>query len=316
MTVSPMSSVSQEERRSIARAFVMRLVVSLIIVVFGAVQLIPAIVVGDLWLTVAGLLAGLFLFATAPLMVGEYPFFSDRTDRIVLWLAPPVSVLLYAGVTTALWLLRAVFPITFAEGTTVVSYAIRIMPASFLLGQIAVLVRLILGRIRQVEIMTPKWISLRSRTIGIHPLWAVSSPNLMRRLRGVPMAIINRSNRTVVLTMIWLEWFTSLRVSKSFHREFTLRHLFSSESRTYQRKMIELDDIRLLKPKDSFTWVLSWNEARKFYDELLRKRLIEYWEEVSIRVSLYDEYADRVCGSREMLIRAVLGEERFLQTGS
>lgn len=137
-----------------------------------------------------------------------------------------------------------------------------------------------------------------------HPDWIISSNEMMKRAGGVPIVIINNSNRTLVLSQIWLEWFAPLRViPKGFQRGFVLRMRLGEPSQIYYQEVIELGTSpTVLKPKDSITWVLLWDNARSFDKEIRERFSIEPRQTVDMTVTVYDEYSDRVHDSREIVL--------------
>lgn len=302
--------ISDEEKK-IERAFMKRAIVVLTIgaVVIYVVAL--AFLRADIWMAVWGFLAGFLLLGAVPLMIEEYPFFSTRATRFALWFTFPVWFILLFTMTFTAQALHAIYPITLTQGAYFIAQVTTLLPPLGTMG--ITLVRWVLGSRKRVEIAIPKWVTLRAFGLGYPASWAISSPEIMKRSGGVPIAIINHTKRTLVLTMIWLEWFAPLWIPEGFHREFVLQRRVGLKSCTYHHKVIELEKMLVVKPKDAVTWVLRWDEARSLLEELLREGVVEPRDEVPIRITVYDEYTDRVHSSREIPLLAVLSEHEHLR---
>ena len=125
---------------------------------------------------------------------------------------------------------------------------------------------------------------------------------------GVPIAITNRGRQPLVITQIWVEWFAPLMIPRSFCRDRALRE---SLERIYRNEVIELKEPRVLRPKDTFTWVLDWGNAKTLH-ELLKKEFVEPFlgaqVAVVVAVTLHDEYSDRFYSSRMFRLEFVLVE--------
>jgi hypothetical protein len=123
----------------------------------------------------------------------------------------------------------------------------------------------------------------------------------------VPIAITNRGKQPLVVTQIWLEWFAPLMVPRSFRRERALRE----SERIYHNQVIELKEPRVLRPKDTFIWVLNWENAKTLY-ALLKREFVEpflgHQIAVMVAVTLHDEYSDRFYTSHTFRLELVLAE--------
>lgn len=296
--------VYEEQKRDVKRAFWKVIGLALYVAAAVVAELALAVVWSDVWLAVAGIPSALLLLAFVPVAMGEYPFFSSRAMRGPLrFCSPIVTGVLFLAVLG----LRAIRPLSFLQ---VADWLSPIMTSIIVLGLPAAAFGLFLGWIRglrtRVELGLPKWLIFAE--IPFSSTWAHSSGDIMRSLGGVPIAITNRGRQPLVITQIWLEWFAPLMIPRSFRRERALRESFE---RIYHNKVIELKEPRVLRPKDTFTWVLDWGNAKTLY-ELLKKEFVQPFlgarVAVVVAVTLHDEYSDRFYSSRMFRLEFVLTE--------
>jgi hypothetical protein len=166
-----------------------------------------------------------------------------------------------------------------------------------------------LGGFNRVEVDAPKWV-----TAGYEKgsRWAVLNVELMKKNAGLTIAIRNRSNTPLVLTMVWLEWFAYIRVPIAFHRELAL---VGSYNRIYRNERIELQKEIIVRPNDAATRVLTWQQVNSFHRKLLADELVDSRFITMIRFSAYDEYADRIYSSTQLPFQSIEAQEYFMRTG-
>ena len=294
----------EEQKKDVKRAFWKVIGLALYVTTAVVAELALAVLWNDVWLAVAGIPSALLLLAFVPVAMGEYPFFSSRAMRGPLRFCSPIvtGVLLLAVLG-----LRAIRPLSFLQ---VADWLSPIMTSIIVLGLPAVAFGVFPAWIRglrtRVEVGLPKWLIFVE--IPFSSTWAHASADIMRSLGGVPIAITNRGRQPLVITQIWVEWFAPLMVSRSFCRERALRESFE---RIHHNKVIELEEPRVLRPKDTFMWILDWGNAKTLH-ELLKKELVEpslgAQVAVMVAVTLHDEYADRFYSSRMFRLESVLVE--------
>jgi hypothetical protein len=298
----------EEQKRDVKRAFWKVIGVALFVTTGVVTELASAVLWSDVWLAVAGILSALLLLAFLPIAMGEYPFFSSRAMRGPWrFFSPTVTGVLLLAVLG----LRAAYPLSFVQ---VADWLSPVMTSIIVLGVPAaafgIFLTWIRGMITRVELGLPKWLIFVE--IPFSSTWAHPSPDIMRSLGGVPIAITNHGRQPLVITQIWLEWFAPLMIPRSFLRERALRESFE---RIYHKKIIELEKPRVLRPKEAFMWVLDWGNAKTLY-ALLRKELVEPFlgaqVAVMVAVTLHDEYSDRFYSSRIFRLELVLAESHSL----
>lgn len=295
----------KEEKKVVERAFLKRTLLVSIVLVVIVVGFVLAVLATDVRIAAAAVFAAFLLLSTTPLTIGDYPFLSPRATRYVVQYLLPVSIVVILTVLV----LRGLYSVLFPQTT---SFAVQVMAILAPPG-ITVLIGWIVGVVRRVEIAIPKWVTLTSSTsLPGSSSWAISTPDAMKRLKGVPIVIVNHTRRTLVLSMIWLEYFAPLWAPSNFHRRFLLGELAGTGSRTYHQKVVELGEPNVVRPGHAFTWVLRWDEARSLYDELRKGGYVGAKQWVFVRVTIYDEYSDRVHSSREIPLSAILSEQNFL----
>jgi hypothetical protein len=161
----------------------------------------------------------------------------------------------------------------------------------------------------RVDVALPKYAMLGGLRGGS---WAVYNLKLMQECDGMTVAVKNHSNSPLVLTMVWLEWFAKVGVPTAFHREM---RIVDSYSRTYYREVIDLDRIIIIKPKAALAWTLEWDQVSKFYRELLSRKLVDRRFVVSFRISVYDEYTDRISDSQKVSVQTILAQAYYVKHG-
>lgn len=295
----------KEEKKNVERAFLKRTLLVSIVLVIIVVGFVLAVLAADVRIAAAAVFAAFLVLSTTPLTIGDYPFLSPRATRYVVQYLLPASIVVILTVLG----LRGIYSVLFPQTT---SFAVQVM-AILAPPSITVLLGWIVGVVRRVEIAIPKWVTLISSTSLPGSSWAISTPDTMKRLKGVPIVIVNHTRRTLVLSMIWLEYFAPLWAPSDFHRRFILNELVGTGSRTYYQKVVELGETNVVRPGHAFTWVLRWDEARRLYDELRKGGYVGTRQWVFVRVTIYDEYSDRVHSSREIPLSAILSEQNFLE---
>jgi hypothetical protein len=284
----------------------------IVVVAIGLVSIVIAAAGGvSPWSAMIGAITAFLLLGAVPFWMGQYPFFSRRTTRIAPLFIFPVSIMLFFLLLFATQILSTVYPITFGQAGSMASQLSSIIPPSAVVVTLGQWIR---ERRKRITILLPKWVNLRPFGIGYPAAWAISSPEIMKKLGGVPIVIVNNTLRMVPLTMVWLEWFASGIVPRNFHRDFLLERGIGHNSRTYHRKVIQTDNVVIIKPKDSIVWTLSFEDVHNYYYQgLLMNHLVEADLSTRIRITIYDEYADRVHSSQEIPIRTILGKESVQQ---
>lgn len=288
----------------------MRIVI--VIIVIGFVSIAEALAWGaSLWGATIGAATGFLLLGAFPFSMGQYPFFSRRATRIAPLFIFPVSIMLFFILLFAAQNLSFVYPFTYGQAAPVISDLLTILPPSTV---VLIIGGWIIERRKRITILVPKWVNLKPLGVGYPPAWAISSPDIIKKSSGVPIVIVNDTTRTAPLTMVWLEWFAPIMVPKNLHRDFVLERRIGRNSRTYCSRVIEMDNVNIVKPKDSIVWTLSFEQVKNYYyQELLRNRLIDADLRTRIRITIYDEYADRIHSSREIPVWTILGAEAAQQ---
>jgi len=296
----------EEQKRDVKRAFWKIIGLALYVTTVVVAELALAVLWNDVWLAVAGIPSALLFLAFVPIAMGEYPFFSSRAMRSPLRFC---SLIVTGVLLLAALVIRAIRPLSFPQ---VADWLSPVVTSMIVLGLPAASIALFMTWIRglrtRVEVGLPKWLDFEE----IPYTWAQASPDIMRKLGGLPIAITNRGRQPIVITQIWLEWFAPLMIPSGFYRERALRE---SLERIHYNKVIELKEPRVLRPKDTFTWVLDWENARTLY-ELLKRRFVEPLlgpqVAVIVTVTLHDEYSDRFYSSRMFRLEFVLSESSSL----
>jgi hypothetical protein len=291
-----------EEKREVKKAFLRVIGVSVYITTTVVMELALAVLWNDVWLALAGIPSALLLFGFIPITIGEYPFLSSRAMRGPLrYCSPIVTGLLLLGVLVA----RVCCPFTFLQ---VAGWLSPVLTSIVILGvpsvALAILASWIRGLRRQVEVEVPKWLTFVDVPPG--PTWVVPSQEIWRRLGGVPITITNHGKQPIVFTQIWLEWFAPLMIPRGYFREHALR---TRLEHVYHKQVIQFEQPKVLRPKDAFLWVLTWDQVSRLR-EVLRKQFVEPFlgrsYAVMIAVTAYDEYLDRFYSSPSFRLELVL----------
>ncbi len=252
--------------------------------VFFGVGLLPAAAYGIVKLLPAAITA----------LFGENRLFPKRT----MWNLYGRSPYVWAALSSAGFAATALYPVSIlsvaAAFTT--SYMAQLLSAS---GFTALTLLTAVRQLRRrVEIDIPNW--ARAGLWGSEGIMGESVWNrqILRKLQGMPVAIVNRTSRPVILTMVWLEWFAQFPwIPRGFQRQYG-----GWDRETYCRRMIMLDESAVLKPNDAKILVLKFDEAGAFHDELRRRNMVGA-EMAYALITVYDEYADRVRGSRKIALQ-------------
>jgi len=96
-------------------------------------------------------------------------------------------------------------------------------------------------------------------------------------------------------------------------RQFVLRCFDSQDSTIYRPKFIFPEKVTAVNPGDSFTWVLTWDMAEKFLEELTQTKLVDSGYNVITKITLYDEYSDRILGSHDIPLRVIANKREILR---
>jgi hypothetical protein len=279
----------EEEKQDIVRWFRKTLLRSAVII-GGLIAEVTISLFTGVWALPAALF-GIWKLLPAAItaVIGETRLFPKRTTLNLYGR----SLWLWAILSEAGLILTVIFPFSI---TSIVGASIPFLLAQ-LLSVSGFTVLSLLSTIRQlrrrVEVDIPNW--ARAGLWGAEGIMGevVWNLDILKKLQGMPIAIINRTNRPLVMTMVWLEWFAYLPwIPKGFQRQYG-----GGQRETYHRKIIMLGESTTLKPNDAKIWVLTFEEAGAFYNELKRRKMVGR-EMVYAHITIYDEYTDRVRGSR------------------
>jgi len=294
-----------EEKKELQHAFLKFIFVISLVSLEVFLELVISCLLDDVWLAILGLPLLLFLLLAVPFTIGEYPFFSERVARRLIPALSPGSLLAIFFAVIFVLSVRAVYVLKFSQLVSIVAPLAGAFAVSYLAVLGGVVSRFLRGFVfrKRLEIMFPKWASFSWKSPM--PDWIISSDDMMRRAGGLPIIMINNSGKTLIISQIWLEWFAYVRmVPKAFHRRFMLRTHLGESSLLYYQEVRELEGASpaLLKPREAMTWVLPFQSATSFDRTIRERNLVSSRHTVDVNVTVYDEYSDRIQGSRELVL--------------